>query len=462
MRKASALFDAPPTLEPARQIRVVIHDFPGHGFPVQLVVSWLVAVTPSATGTARRCRQERVLWLAGRTILPNSASRARNDLLLCSLLARQAILQEVGYGRQLGTLLRADRPDVVIFTNTSLLAHSLVATSCADTASRWSSGSRTSSASPSPRPSAGRWDRSSRGRSVDWPIDLERGSPPGRGESRRYPVPICRRWSDGASPSRTSVIPNWAPLPDLPVRRRDNSWAREHGLADRPVVLYSGTLGLKHNPSFSSPWPEECATRCLTPRRGGLGGEWPRLARRTKSGGEPRESASLDYQPYASYPDVLATADVLMALLQPSAGQYSAPSKVLSYLCAARPLVAVMPDSNAASAVVRDSGGGEVVQDDETAIAAVIGLLGAPEARARMGAAGRRYAEKAFDIVTKANRFEELIWTAWISPQAEPRAATRSPALPVPSGAVAAHASHALTHHAVGTHRFPAVCLQAQ
>ena len=44
------------------------------------------------------------------------------------------------------------------------------------------------------------------------------------------------------------VIENWAPIDELPLRPRANEWARQQGLVDKRVVLYSGTLGLKHDP----------------------------------------------------------------------------------------------------------------------------------------------------------------------------------------------------------------------
>ena len=43
----------------------------------------------------------------------------------------------------------------------------------------------------------------------------------------------------------------------------------------------------------------------------------------------------MDFQPYHEMPQVLASADVLVATLEPTAGEFAVPSKILSYLCAA-------------------------------------------------------------------------------------------------------------------------------
>jgi colanic acid biosynthesis glycosyl transferase WcaI len=323
------------------------------------------------------------------------------------------IVQEVRYGRQLGTLLQSERPDVVISTNTSLLAHSLVARSCSGAGIPmilWQQDVVSVAIQTVLRRKVGPI--------LGWPLgrladQIEKGiaaRSQGIATISSDFLPMLERW--GVS-DRATVIPNWAPLPELPLRPRDNAWARRHGLVDRPVVLYTGTLGLKHDPAIlvalAKRLRSDVPNACVVVVSEGSGRDW--LATRKKD--EDLENLILlDYQPNDSYPDVMATADVLIALLEPAAGQYSVPSKVLSYLCAARPLVAVMPMNNAATATVRDSGGGEVVQDDEAAIAAVLHLLRTPDARSRMGSAGRYYAESAFDVAAKADRFAELIWTA--------------------------------------------------
>ena len=43
----------------------------------------------------------------------------------------------------------------------------------------------------------------------------------------------------------------------------------------------------------------------------------------------------LDFQPFESVPEVMGTADILIAILDKDAGVFSVPSKVLTYHCAA-------------------------------------------------------------------------------------------------------------------------------
>ena len=61
-------------------------------------------------------------------------------------------------------------------------------------------------------------------------------------------VPLLQKF--GVVPERIVVIPNWAPLDELPQRPRRNSWSALRDLDDCFVFLYSGTLAMKHNPDI--------------------------------------------------------------------------------------------------------------------------------------------------------------------------------------------------------------------
>jgi glycosyltransferase involved in cell wall biosynthesis len=215
----------------------------------------------------------------------------------------------------------------------------------------------------------------------------------------------------GVAPERIHVVHNWAPLEDLPALPRDNPWAARQGLAGRLVLLYSGTLGLKHVPGLLE---ELAADLADDPRLAvvvvsqGRGADY--LRRRQAQRGLANLRV-LDFQPYEDLPAVLASADVLVGVLNPDAGVFSVPSKTLSYLCAARPILLAVPRANLAARIVADSGAGLVVEPDDQAgfIAQARLLAGDAALRARMGAAGRVYAQKHFDIEAIAGRFERIL-----------------------------------------------------
>jgi len=222
-------------------------------------------------------------------------------------------------------------------------------------------------------------------------------------------VPLLGRW--GVDEARVSVIENWAPVEELPVLPRENRWAQEHGLADRFVFLYSGTLGFKHDPSLLlelARWAagNESVVAVVSE---GPGADW--LAR--EGAGEPALRL-FPYQPYERLPELLASADVLVALLEPDAGAFSVPSKVLTYLCAARPLLVSAPGDNLAARVVERSAGGLVVppKDSQALIAAAEALRADEGLRAELGRRARSHAETTFDIEGIADRFEEVLGRA--------------------------------------------------
>ncbi len=210
-------------------------------------------------------------------------------------------------------------------------------------------------------------------------------------------------------PDRVHVIENWAPVEELTPRPRDNSWARAHALVDKRVALYAGTLGLKHDPGLlvelANAVADEDDIRVVVVSEG-PGRQW--LAERR---GDLPNLLLFDYQPYEALPDVLATADVLVALLEPDAGRFSVPSKILSNLCAGRPQIVAVPAENLAARTIARSGGGVVVdpRDRRAFVETTRDLLADPERRRRLGGNARRFSEERFSLGAVTDRFEAVM-----------------------------------------------------
>jgi len=219
-----------------------------------------------------------------------------------------------------------------------------------------------------------------------------------------------RGW--GISEERVEVIPNWAPLDELPPHDKDNPWSRDHGLNRGFTFLYTGTLRMKHNPALLLELAK-CFRQDPDPARvvvasEGPGADW--LETQARSLGL-RNLMILGFQPMERYAQVLASADVLVAILEKEAGAFSVPSKVLSYLCAKRPLLLAVPKENLAARIVEENKAGIVVEPDdlEGFVREARALIDSPELRDRMAENARRYAETHFDIHAIAERFEALI-----------------------------------------------------
>jgi glycosyltransferase involved in cell wall biosynthesis len=100
----------------------------------------------------------------------------------------------------------------------------------------------------------------------------------------------------------------------------------------------------------------------------------------------------------------------LTALLDEQAGTFSVPSKGLSYLCVARPLLLSVPAQNAAARVVWENACGLVVPPGDSAsfIAAASRLRGDNELRERCSANAFAYARRTFDIHAIGERFNRI------------------------------------------------------
>lgn len=222
-------------------------------------------------------------------------------------------------------------------------------------------------------------------------------------------VDVHRRWGTA---DKVLVVPNWAPLDEIVPVERDNAWAKEHGLDDVSTILYSGTLGLKHNPALLP----QLASRVIalgTPVRLVVVNEG--LAEEVLRTEAERLDVPLDllpFQPYERLSEVLGSGDVLVVLLEKDAGAFSVPSKTLSYLCAGRPVLGLMPPMNSAASLVSEAGGYvappvEASLDD--AARWVEEILADPAGAQSLGSSARRLAEESFSLASIANRFEDLL-----------------------------------------------------
>lgn len=215
----------------------------------------------------------------------------------------------------------------------------------------------------------------------------------------------------GVHRDKIHVIHNWAPLEDIPVLPRSNRWAREHGLENKICLLYSGTLGMKHDPDLLLQLAVRLRERenvRIVVVSEGLGAVF---LNRKKKELNLENLITIGFQPFQILPSVLASADVLVAILEPDAGVFAVPSKVLTYMCAKRPLLLAVPSMNLAARIVGDNGAGIVVPpSNETAfINAAIKLINDDKLRASLASNGLKYAQKTFNIEKITDRFEEII-----------------------------------------------------
>lgn len=390
-------------------MRILVHDYSGHPFQVQL--------SRALAGRGHdvvhvHCRS----YTGGKGALRRRPDDPANFEVVGLDLGRpfdrysptRRLRQELAYGRTFTRFARSWRPEVVLSSNDPLFAKALSARWCAASATPW----------------------------VFWLQDVysvamanhvrsrlgTAGAVVGRGfeavERRlaRHAAGVVAITSDfsgvldgwGVDPAAVDVVENWAPLDELDQWPRDNPWAAEHGLGASRVALYAGTLGLKHDPSMLADLArrlEPSGDRVVVVSEG-AGARWLRQ----RGAGQPN-LVVLDYQPYEHLGQVLASADLLLAVLDPAAGEFSVPSKVLTYLCSGRAVLASVPAANLAARTIEAANAGVVVDPTDRAgfLDAAERLLAHDEVRNHHGRCARAYAEKAFDITAIADRFEDVL-----------------------------------------------------
>jgi colanic acid biosynthesis glycosyl transferase WcaI len=222
-------------------------------------------------------------------------------------------------------------------------------------------------------------------------------------------VDYVKNW--GIDENKIHLIENWSPLDEITPMPKDNAWARENGVATKFCFMYSGTLGMKHRPELLLSLAKHLdATReaILIVNAAGAGAEWLREQTKDLSHDAFRLQP---FQPYERLSEVMATSDVLIALLDSDAGKFAVPSKTLTYLCAARPILMAAPSVNQAAKVIRNAKAGLVVSPDSTEdfVAAARALIDQPHERAAHARHARDYAETHFNIGYIADRFLNLI-----------------------------------------------------
>jgi colanic acid biosynthesis glycosyl transferase WcaI len=225
---------------------------------------------------------------------------------------------------------------------------------------------------------------------------------------------------------RIRVIPNWAPLSEIYPVAKDNAWAREHGLADKLVALYTGTLGLKHDPQLLLDLAKAGREHGLSVVvvSEGAAANWLQARKREEG---IANLTLLPFQPMECYPEVLGAGDILLAMVGEEAAQFSVPSKILSYLAAGKPVVASVAPENDAAVTIAAAKGGIVTGsgDSRGFVDGVLRLAADSGLRAGMGQSARAYAESQFNIDKITDRFEQVFATIT---RAAPRRSALAPA----------------------------------
>lgn len=391
-------------------MRILVFDYSGHPFAAQLCRLLAARGRDVVHGhcEAYESGKGQLSPAVGDVVRYESIGAGRR---ISKYEFRKRLFQELVLGAELAAMVRRERPDVVLIANTPLPTLSVAAAALWLFRTPWVLWQQDLNFAALASLAARRGTPILRSAAVLM-VRAERWC--SRRASRIVVIAdafkvVHARWG---TLGKTAVIPNWAPLEEIVPRERCNDWAREHGLEQTVSIMYCGTLGLKHNPSLLVSLTREVrelgsdSTLVVVsegPAVGVLGDE----ARRQ---GVPLVLAP--FQPYARLSDVLGSADVLVVLLEPDASAFSVPSKALSYLCAGRPVLGLLPAANAAATLLGKAGGLVLPPAEEsiaTAARWVVAVTSNPHRARELGSAARSMAESEFAVDTIVTRFDELL-----------------------------------------------------
>lgn len=144
----------------------------------------------------------------------------------------------------------------------------------------------------------------------------------------------------GVPESKISVIYNWIDTEEITPVPKDNNFARQHGLTDKFVVLYSGTIGMISGADILL----HCAERisAIEDILILFVGEGV-IKERIIKNAEKRRLKNVQFlplQPREILSEVQSSSDVSVVTLLKGKGKASVPSKVLGYMAAAKPVLA--------------------------------------------------------------------------------------------------------------------------
>ena len=219
----------------------------------------------------------------------------------------------------------------------------------------------------------------------------------------------------GIAQERIAIIENWAVREDFipPEPAITAAWVAKQGLGGRRLIVYAGTLGFKHNPLLLAQVAAALAYYPCEPPHSGV-----TLVVASEGRGRGLLEAEkqrlgldclhlIDFLPPQDFSTCLAAAEFCLVQLEADAGSYSVPSKILAYAAAGRAILAAIPSQNLAARILVQNALGEVVAPNhpEEFIRRAFDWLDQPKLLAQYGQNSLDYANAAFNLPTIADRF---------------------------------------------------------
>ncbi len=198
-----------------------------------------------------------------------------------------------------------------------------------------------------------------------------------------------------------------------------NRFRIENGLEGKFIVAHSGNMGVKQGLDVVL----DAASRLKEHRKivfllAGDGAMKSHLKKRAIALGLAN-ICFLPVQEKAAFLRMLAAVELALIVQQSTVSDIVFPSKTVTLLSAARPIVASVSAECETGRIIRQSGGGVVIEagNAEALATTILDLLGDPQRRAIMSSCGRRYARQNWDETRILPAFESHMVRAVGAPQ---------------------------------------------
>jgi colanic acid biosynthesis glycosyl transferase WcaI len=215
----------------------------------------------------------------------------------------------------------------------------------------------------------------------------------------------------GVPDEKLVLVYDWVDIDLICPQPRDNSFAREHGLADRFVIMYAGNIGLSQGlDNVLNAAEKLAADKDICFVLVGDGSNRQCLIDETERR-QLKNVKFIPFQPRKCLPEVLATADISLVSLQPGIGTLSIPSKTMSILASGRPIIACIDDNAEVVKLINKAESGLCVPPDNPSklVEAILKLKEDAALRDRLGHNGRIWAENQHSPQVGAKTIAKLL-----------------------------------------------------
>jgi glycosyltransferase involved in cell wall biosynthesis len=216
----------------------------------------------------------------------------------------------------------------------------------------------------------------------------------------------------GVDEEKVKVLPNWIDTDELRPLPRDNEFSKKYNLNGKFVVSYAGTLSISQGLTTIID-----AANILNHRNDieflivGDGVEKQRLLDKVREY-NLKNVKFLDMQPKELYPYVLASSDVSLVSLNSKVKTPVVPSKILSIMASARPVLASLPLDGDAAKLIEEAQCGICIEPEnpEKLAEKIVYLSENREICEKLGRQGRAYVVENFSLKKIIKEIENIFY----------------------------------------------------